>query len=952
MIASLAAHLPLQTVLTGAITGMTYGIMAVGVVLIYRSTRVINFAIAEMGGFTAAILSRMVINWHVNYWVAFVACIGIGAAIGAVIELGVVRRLFYSPRVVLLMATIGVSQLLLFFQGVLPIPTTVQAFPSPISTSWQLGSVVIQGQEIPVLVVIPLMVLSLTVFLRRTKYGIAIRASAANPDSAQLFGIRIKNLSTLVWVIAGVLTAVGTILTAPLVTTTSTDTLSLGPDLLLRALAAALIARMVSIPIALVAGVLIGIGESLLYFNWPNQQGLLDLVLLGVILLALIPMARQSRLAHSSGGWSFSTRVRPLPASLADWWVAKNTSRLGVLVALIAAFAVPFVFRQPSQQFLDSQVFVYAIAVLSITMLTGWGGQLSLGQFAIVGIGAMTTVALVQHMPFGLAVLAAGAVGVGTALVIGATALRISGLLLAISTLAFAVAAASWLLNQSLFTGGQLNIAISRGHIGPISLGSERSYYYFALISFALIAWTLSRLRKGGFGRSLIAVRDNERAVASFGISPTRVKLTAFGFAGGLAGLAGGLLAGLLGNFSTTTFSPEESFSLVAMAVIGGLSSVAGAIIGALWVIGLPALTNNNSVTTLLASGVGLLLLLLYFPGGLVQVLYSIRDIAFERVARRRGAKEPGTKKMVPSHTLSLVRAPATGVPALRVETLSVRYGARLAVDDVSLRVDEGEIVGLIGANGAGKSTLMNAIGGFLPCDGSLTIFGHDATRLPHYRRARIGIGRTFQGAELFGDLTVLETVQVAMESRSHAGLLSAGLGLPRARRLERQKRSEATEILDFLGLGPYGDSFINELSTGTRRITELGCLIASDARLLCLDEPTAGIAQRETEAFAPLLQRLASSLGASVLIIEHDMPMLMSISDRVYCMEAGRLISEGLPDAVRNDASVIASYLGTNVHAVERSGARTADRNAEDVTDTNERLPQITEAKGRAIRQ
>jgi ABC-type branched-subunit amino acid transport system ATPase component len=246
----------------------------------------------------------------------------------------------------------------------------------------------------------------------------------------------------------------------------------------------------------------------------------------------------------------------------------------------------------------------------------------------------------------------------------------------------------------------------------------------------------------------------------------------------------------------------------------------------------------------------------------------------------------------------------------------------------------------------------MNAIGGFLPSEGSVTIFGQDATRLPHYRRARTGIGRTFQGAELFGDLTVLETVQVAMESRAHAGLLSAGLGLPRARRLERQTRSEATEILDLLGLGRYGDSFINELSTGTRRITELACLIASDARLLCLDEPTAGIAQRETEAFAPLLQQLASSLGASVLIIEHDMPMLMGISDRVYCMEAGRIISEGPPQAVRNDPSVIASYLGTNVHAVERSGTRSTDGNGEGAATANEQEPQMTEAKGTVIRQ
>jgi ABC-type branched-subunit amino acid transport system ATPase component/ABC-type branched-subunit amino acid transport system permease subunit len=924
MIASLGAHFPLQTILTGAITGTTYGVLAVGVVLIFRSTRVLNFAIAEMGGLCAAILSRMVINWHVNYWVAFSTCVALGAILGAVIELGVVRRLFYSPRVVLLMATIGLAQVLLFAQGILPIPGTVQSFPTPISSSWQIGGEVIQGQEIPVLIVIPLMVVALTLFLRRTKYGVAIRAAAANPDGAQLFGIRIKSMSTMVWVIAGVLSAVATILTAPLVTTTSTDTMNLGPTLLLRALAAALIARMISIPIAMVAGVVIGIGESLVYFNWPNQQGLLDLILLGVILLALIPMSRQSRLADASGGWSFSTRVRPLPAALQDWWVARNTSRLGILLALALALLIPVLETEPSRQFLDSQVFIYAIAALSVTMLTGWAGQLSLGQFGIVGLGAASTVALTQHMPFGLAVLSAGVIGFGAALVIGASSLRMSGLLLAIPTLAFSVAASSWFLGISLFTGGQLSFAIARAHIGPISLASEKSYYYFSLICFALIAWTLSRLRKGGFGRSLIAVRDNERAVASFGLSPARIKLKAFGFAGGLAGLAGGLLAGLLGDFSTATFSPEQSLALVSVAVIGGLTSVTGAVLGAVWVIGIPALFNNSSVATLLASGAGLLVLLLYFPAGLVQVLYSVRDIAFERVARRRSQEAaphaPDEARVMakrsvpePDDVVSLV---ATGI--------SVRFGGRHAVDGVDLHVDAGEIVGLIGANGAGKSTLMNAIGGFVPSEGTVTLLGQDATHLPHYRRARLGVGRTFQGAELFGDLTVLETIQMAMEHHAHAGILSTALGSPRSRRVERHKRAEAEEILTFLGLGQFSDRFINELSTGTRRITELACLIAADARFLCLDEPTAGIAQRETEAFAPLLQELSKSLGASVLIIEHDMPMLMGISHRVYCMETGRIICEGPPQLVRNDPAVIASYLGTNLHAVERSGTKT----------------------------
>jgi ABC-type branched-subunit amino acid transport system ATPase component len=168
------------------------------------------------------------------------------------------------------------------------------------------------------------------------------------------------------------------------------------------------------------------------------------------------------------------------------------------------------------------------------------------------------------------------------------------------------------------------------------------------------------------------------------------------------------------------------------------------------------------------------------------------------------------------------------------------------------------------------------------------------------------------------------ETVATALETRAHAGLLSVSLGLPRARRLDRAVRSQTDEILAFLGLGPFRERFISELSTGTRRIVELAGLMAAEARLLCLDEPTAGIAQRESEAFGPLLLRLRQELSASLLVIEHDMPLVMAISDRIYCLEAGRLIAEGAPEAVRNDPYVIASYLGTDEQAIARSGVTT----------------------------
>jgi ABC-type branched-subunit amino acid transport system ATPase component len=184
-----------------------------------------------------------------------------------------------------------------------------------------------------------------------------------------------------------------------------------------------------------------------------------------------------------------------------------------------------------------------------------------------------------------------------------------------------------------------------------------------------------------------------------------------------------------------------------------------------------------------------------------------------------------------------------------------------------------------------------------------------------------VGLGRSFQSAALFPDLTVLETVQVALEARHRATVPATLLGLPRARRSERAKRAEAGELVAFFGLGRYADASIAELSTGTRRIVELACLVGLDSRVLCLDEPTAGVAQRETEAFAPLVLRIREELGASLLVIEHDMPFIMDISDRVYCLEAGRIIAEGAPQEVRHDPGVVASYLGTDERAIARSG-------------------------------
>jgi ABC-type branched-subunit amino acid transport system ATPase component len=201
-------------------------------------------------------------------------------------------------------------------------------------------------------------------------------------------------------------------------------------------------------------------------------------------------------------------------------------------------------------------------------------------------------------------------------------------------------------------------------------------------------------------------------------------------------------------------------------------------------------------------------------------------------------------------------------------------------------------------------------------------LLGREISRKRAHQRAALGLGRTFQNANLFPELTVRETVQLALEARGRTGFLSTALFLPHAAIRERRRRAEADDLIAFLGLGRYANSRISDLSTGTRRIVELAGLLALDARVLCLDEPTAGVAQRETEAFGPLIKEIRRELGAAMLVIEHDMPLIMSISDRVYCLEVGKVIAEGVPYEVRHDAKVVASYLGMDERAIARSGA------------------------------
>ena len=932
-----------QLIFTGVVNGMVFGLVAMGIVLIYRSTRVINFAVANLGLIGTGLFVLLVAQWSVPFWPAAIISLAAGTAWGALMELIVIRRLFTAPRVIVLVATIGISSLSLAVLLLFPeVDAPGARFPVAVGSVHEWFGIRITGPELVIVVLVPLVAILFTWMLNRTALGKAVKASADNPDLARLDGISPKLVSTAVWAIAGALATLSLSLLAG-DTGAATNLASLGPSTLVRALAAAVIAGMYSFRRAFVAGIAIGVVEAIVRFNYLDSPGLMDFLVLVAVLLAVNWQSRQG--TGETQTFAFGAKPRPIPERLRGVWWVRQIDRAGLVLMGLGAIVLPIVVTAPSRQLLYTSILAFALCALSLTVLTGWAGQLSLGQMAFAGIGALLMATFsrglnvdlrigdlrllkagIQPLSFVTAVALAVAVTALLATLIGASALRVRGLYLAVSTFAFGLAAQQYLYGRPLLSGGfGESVPYQRTNLlGIVDLGSQRSIYYVTLALLIVGVVVIAHLRRTGIGRTTIAVRDNPDAAAAYTVSPTHTKLRAFALAGGIAALGGALLAANIQSVPTTRyFTVADSLLLVAMVVIGGLGSVAGAILGAIWVIGLPAFFPDNDVVPLLTSSVGLLVLLLYFPGGLVQIGHGLRDAIVGWAERRRPAETTKQQVTVP---VAPVRAERTalpeGTPALRTRDVVVRFGGIHAVSGVSIDVHDGEIVGLIGTNGAGKSTLMNAVGGYVPSDGHVEILGRSVDGLSASRRARLGLGRTFQAATLFPELTVRETVLVALEARRRSALVTNALFWPPALKHERSKRAQADEIIDFLGLGRYAEAYIGDLSTGTRRIVELAGLLALDARVLCLDEPTAGVAQRETEAFGPLLKEIRRELGASLLVIEHDMPLIMSISDRVYCLELGQIIAEGAPDAVRNDPAVIASYLGTDERAIARSGA------------------------------
>jgi ABC-type branched-subunit amino acid transport system ATPase component/ABC-type branched-subunit amino acid transport system permease subunit len=924
---------PAPVLLLGLIVGLTYGLLAVGLVLIYRTNRIINFAHGQVGAFGAAFFGIEVVKWHLPYWVAFLPALAVAAAVGALAEAAVVRRLKRAPLIMSVVATLGVGQFLVLFAFAINSQAGAGAtYPQPVGLPvFQVGALLVTPAYSGMLILSPLVVLLVGAFLKFSRYGMGIRAAAANPEAARMAGIFSSRMSSLAWGLAGCLAAFSAILTQPTQGFTTGDTF--GPSLLLVALTGAVLARMQSLPRALFAGALIGIIEQLLLWNYA-QSGLVQLALFVIILGSLLVQKQRVGRAEEKGSWATVQAARPLPAAIRSLPSVRALGPAVCVLFLLAFLLLPTVISNANSVKLTG-TFGFVIIGLSVGIVTGLGGQLSLGQFALASVGAFASYEVSKRTGnFFESFLYAGIASALVSVLIGLPALRIKGLLLTVTTLSFALVIPSYVLQQdwALGSGHDPGRPIVAGH--PLDTG--RSYYYVGLLTLLAALLIARNVRNSGVGRRLVAVRDNEDAARAFTVPASLVKLQGFALAGFLAGIGGAMYGHSLSLIGAQAFPTRASIDVVVIAVIGGIGLLSGPLLGAAVVQGATFLPLDSA--GLAATSLGQLLIIMYIPGGLGSLVTPLRDRVANALARRaavdveaayaaeRGFNATGTGTGQRPR-LRVPRQRRTSPSGLLLEANSLRksFGGVRAVRGVSFDVRPGETLGLIGPNGAGKTTTFELLAGFTRADdGSVRYGGRDVTSLGPEARGRLGLIRSFQDAALFPTLTVLECVQLSLERVWPTKLAPALLGL---RGQDRRKAERAEELIAWMGLERYRSSQIQELSTGTRRIAEIACLVALEPQLLLLDEPSSGVAQKETEALGALLVRLKEELGLTLIIIEHDIPLIMGISDRIVCMADGEVIAAGSPDVVRNDPAVVEAYLGGSVTAIERSsGANPAD--------------------------
>lgn len=583
-------------------------------------------------------------------------------------------------------------------------------------------------------------------------------------------------------------------------------------------------------------------------------------------------------------------------------------------VVVLGLLAVPF--TSPSRIVQLTVLFgINALLAQSINILTGYAGQISLGQAAIYGAGAYGSGVLTVQYDWPL--WAAAPAGIVLALVVGALvsipAGRVREFYLAMVTLGLGLLAFEIFRQWSGVTGGFSGLSnipsppLQTLVVGGYAVGLV-SYYYAVLVLVVAVTWLLSNVLKSHVGRSFVAVQESELAAATLGVDPARRKRLAYLLSAALAGLAGVLYAHLVGFVSPEAFSGTTSIAILVFAVLGGMRTLAGPFLGAALLTFLPDQLQSFSEYQHLIYGLVLLLSFLVLPRGIAGLFPYRTPLIHQSMDVRRGT-EVGPE--VDAGVDEAAAAGGVSPDLLEVRDVVQTFTGVRALDGVSMSVRRGSIHGLIGPNGSGKTTMLNVISGvYDPTHGTVRFDGEPVQGRPAHEIARLGVSRTFQHPLVFPELTVRENALVGAERLFRSRLGALMLRSRQARDEERRLVRSAEDALRQVGLEDLSESLAGSLPFGRQRMLELARSLASKPTLLMLDEPAAGLAEDDLRELAVLLRQLAAA-GITVLLIEHHMDFLLQLVETVTVLDHGSVIFSGPPSAARLDPRVLEAYLG-----------------------------------------